>query len=60
MSQSLKIAPVEIYLCDTVNNNGFTERYNSVTENRYSFRSDITGSQWIEIVSGEILLCHSH
>ena len=40
MSQSLKIAPVEIYLCDTVNNNGF--------------RKDITVSQKIDIASGVI------
>ena len=40
MSQSLKIAPVEIHLCDTVNKNGF--------------RKDITVSQKIDIASGEI------
>ena len=40
MSQSLKIAPAEIYLCDTVNKNGF--------------RRDITVSQLIDIASGEV------
>ena len=32
------------------------ERFYSVTVNRYIFRRDITGSQLIVIVSGEILL----